>query len=284
MLRPLGFFFRGDLSGLNDSPLIPLNALAGTRYAKILNYPSLDASELDARLRELAAVGVTAIRCVGPSMVEGIEILGKGCVGLVTQAVFEGKLVALKIRRSDADRPSMDEEARLLRSANSVNVGPRLITATKNFLVMESFQGLPLFRWATAGPKSDKSIKSVLSRLLNSCFKLDAIGLDHGELSHAPKNVLVGLKSTVCIVDFESASMVRRPSNVTSLLQYFLFGTISRTLHISRMIPPRGTVVRALSQYKHEGSVESYWRLLETMRLKHYYERGVVSAAGGAVV
>jgi len=251
---------------------------------KVLNYPASDDSELGVRLGELAAVGVTAIRFVGPSMIDGIQILGKGCVGLVTQAVFERRLVALKIRRSDADRPSMHEEARLLRLANSVNVGPRLITATKNFLVMELFSGLPLFRWASDGLKSSKSVKVVLSRLLDSCFKLDGIGLDHGELSHAPKNVLVGPNAGVCIVDFESASMVRRVANVTSLLQYFLFGSVSRTLDVSRLFPRRRNVVRALSQYKHQGSVESYSRLLETLRLKDYYERGIVSVRGGAVV
>jgi len=269
---------------LNNHRPIPLDAVAGTRYAKILNYPTSDDSELDVRLRELTAVGVTAIRFVGPSMIEGVQILGKGCVGLVTQAVFERKLVALKIRRTDADRASMHEEARLLRSANSVNVGPRLITATKNFLVMELFSGLPLFRWASSGSASNKSVKLILSRLLNSCFKLDAIGLDHGELSHAPKNVLVSPNAGVCIVDFESASMVRRAANVTSILQYFLFGSVSKTLRISRLFPRRRNVINALSHYKHEGSVESYRRLLETLRLKDYYERGTVSVEGGAVV
>jgi len=269
---------------LNKPSPIPVGSIAGTRYEKVLNYPAPDASEVDMRLRELAAIGVTAIRFVGPSMIEGVEILGKGCVGLVTQAMFEGKLVALKIRRSDADRPSMHEEARLLRVANSVSVGPRLIAATKNFLVMELFTGLTLFRWATERPKSGRSIKIVLSRLLDACFKLDGIGLDHGELSRAPKNVLVGPNSRVCIVDFESASMVRRVANVTSLLQYFLFGNISRALESSSALPPRRGVIRALSQYKHEGSLESYRQLLGTMGLKHYYDRGTVSTRGGAVV
>jgi len=269
---------------LNNFPRIPLRAIAGSRYAKVLNYPAGDGPELDMRLSELAAIGVTSIRFVGPSMVEGIEILGKGCVGLVTQAVYEGKVVALKIRRSDADRPSMYEEARMLRLANLVHVGPQLIATTRNYLVMELVPGLPLFRWANAGRKSKKSVRLVLCRLLNYCFKLDAVGLDHGELSHAPKNVLVNQNDDVRIVDFETASMVRRVANVTSLLQYFLFGNISKTLGVSRIFQDRRTVVRALSQYKHEGSVDSYARLLETLRLKHYYDRAIVSAQGGAVV
>ena len=269
---------------MNKRPLIPLRAIAGSRYAKILNYPAGDGPELGRRLSELAAVGVTSLRFAGPSMVEGIEILGKGCVGLVTQAVYEGNVVALKIRRSDADRPSMYEEARMLRLANSVHVGPQLIAATKNYLVMELVPGLPLFRWANAGRKSKKSVRRVLCRLMNHCFKLDAVGLDHGELSHAPRNVLVSQNDDACIVDFETASMVRRVANVTSLLQYFLFGSISKTLGISKMFPHGRSVILALSQYKQEASVESYRRLLEALRLKHYYDRALVSGQGGAVV
>ena len=257
---------------------VPLDLIPGTRNSKILTYPSTDCAQLDARLTELAATGIGAIRFIGPSMVEGIEILGKGCVGLVTQAILEDELVALKVRRLDADRPSMHEEARLLRLANSVGVGPRLITATTNFLVMELFDGLPLFRWANSLTKRKESVKAVLSGLLNDCFKLDAIGLDHGELSRAPKNVLVGRDGEGCIVDFESASMVRRVANVTSLMQYFLFGSISKTRQLRGMSPRRRMVLSALTEYKHEGSVESYLWLLKTLGLKDYYEHGRVFA------
>jgi len=269
---------------LNNHQPVPIEAIEGTAYAKVLNYPASDGREVGLRVRELTAIGITGIRFVGPSMIDGIKILGKGCVGLVTQALFEGKPVALKIRRFDADRPSMHEEARLLRFANSVNVGPRLIAATKNFLVMELFTGLPLFRWASGNRRPNAAVRLVLWRLLSSCVKLDAIGLDHGELSHAPKNVLIGPNARTCIVDFESASMVRRGSNITSLLQYFLYGSISRTLDTSRIFPQKRPILRALSRYKREASVESYLRLLETLQLKHYYHRSSVSDQGGAVV
>jgi putative serine/threonine protein kinase len=238
-----------------------------TRYTLILNYPASGEEAVAARLRELEATGVTAIRFVGPSMIDGLEVLGKGCVGIVTQAVLEDRLVALKIRRSDADRPSMYDEAWLLRLANSVNVGPRLLTATKNFLVMELFDGVPLFRWAVNQGRRRAVIREVLSSLLDACFRLDSIGLDHGELSRAPKNVLVGDGGETCVVDFESASAVRRVANVTSLLQYFLFGSISHSLSTSKMFPRRRKILMALSEYKQDGSLESYRKIREVLRL-----------------
>lgn len=205
---------------------------------------------------------------MGRTLVDGIPVLGKGCVGIVTRAILDSKPVALKIRRGDADRATMVDEARMLRLANSVGVGPRLISATKNFLVMEFFEGLPLFRWVDGlSTKSGSRVSSVLNQLLADCFRLDAIGLDHGELSHAPRNVLVNRSGGACVVDFESASTTRRVANVTSLLQYFLFGKISRRIREVRRFPDRRTVVRVLSDYKAEQSVESFQAILRLLDL-----------------
>jgi len=253
---------------LNESHSVRLKDIPGTRYEQILTYPIADQSQADTRLRELMSIGVTAICFTGHTTIGGIPILGKGCVGIVTQAIIEGKPVAVKMRRLDADRPSMEEEARLLRLANAVNVGPRLVAATRNLLAMELFDGVPLFRWAEGSPGRNMSLKQVLSDLLDACFRLDAVGLDHGELSHAPKNVLVGLTGKTCIVDFESASMVRRVANVTSLLQYFMFGRISRSLHTSRVFHEKRRILNDLSRYKEEGSIDSYRNLLHTLNLR----------------
>ncbi|MGP8068849.1 MAG: serine/threonine protein kinase [Candidatus Bathyarchaeia archaeon] len=252
---------------MNKNREIKLKELSDTRYSRILTYPTSDPGQADARIKELAAIGVTAICFNGATLIDGIPILGKGCVGIVTQAIIDGALVALKIRRLDADRPSMSEEARLLRLANAVNVGPRLITATRNLIAMELFDGAPLFKWAEASSHTERDLKQVMAGLLDACFRLDLVGLDHGELSHAPKNVLVGDERQTCIVDFESASMVRRVANVTSLLQYFMFGRISRSLQTSRIFHEKRKIINALSRYKAEGSIENYRDILQTIHL-----------------
>ncbi len=252
---------------MREAREIPLSRLLSSPYSPILTYPRLDLEEAKQRIGELSDMGVSTLRFKGVTLVDGMRILGKGCVGIVTQARMDGELVALKIRRLDADRPSMNEEARLLRLANSVNVGPRLITATKNFLAMELIEGIPLFRWAENLRPTRKAVKRIVAELLDACLSLDSIGLDHGELSHAPKNVLVNRSGHPSIVDFESASTVRRVANVTSLMQYFLFGRISRNLHTSTIFPERKTILKALAEYKHQGSIESLQRLLEVLGL-----------------
>jgi len=253
---------------LSNDNEIPLTKLMGTRYARILTYPSSDEAKTRDRIRELSALGVVSLIFKGATLIDGVPVLGKGCVGIVVLAELDGVPVALKIRREDADRPTMVNEGRLLRLANSVDVGPKLITQTRNFLAMQFIEGKPLFRWAETQTSSNmRATKTVLKELLSSCFRLDAIGLDHGELSHAPKNVLIDKNHKPCIVDFESASTTRRTANVTSLLQYFLFGRISKAINASKIFPEKKTIIRALSEYKREPCVENFRSVLRVLEL-----------------
>jgi putative serine/threonine protein kinase len=248
---------------------IPVTTFVGTDYSRILTYPGKSDEEVKERMSELVEIGVTDLCFEGSTLIDGIPILGKGCVGLVTKATLDGVPIALKIRRTDADRSSMRNEGRLLRLANSVDVGPRLIAATKNFLAMELIAGVPLFKWAESSFSAKKmQVKHILRSLLEDCFRLDTIGLDHGELSHAPKNVLVSTTGEPFVVDFETASTARRVANVTSLLQYFLFGRISRRIRASIKLPRKDTVLKALVAYKREGSVESFQNILRVLELE----------------
>jgi len=248
---------------------LQLEDIIETRASRLLTYPQTDPTEAKNRIDELRAADITAIQFRGSTRIDGIPLLGKGCVGVVVQARLDRTKIALKIRRTDANRSDMMEEARLLRTANSVNVGPRLITATRNFLAMELFEGEPLFKWAQT-QRETTSLRFVLRHLLFQCFRLDAIGLDHGELSHAPKNVLVGAHDGSCIVDFETASTSRRVANVTSLLQYFIFGQLSKQIGARRLFGSRKSLLRTLTVYKEDNSVTNFHKILEELSLDEH--------------
>jgi len=253
---------------LEDQQL-QLEDITGTRASRFLTYPQDNPEELKNRIDELRAAHITALQFRGPTRIDGIPLLGKGCVGIVVQATLDNTTIALKIRRADANRFDMTDEARLLRTANSVNVGPRLITATRNFLAMELFKGEPLFKWAQIR-RERRAIRFVIRRLLLDCFKLDSIGLDHGELSRAPKNVLIGLDGSACIVDFETASTSRRVANVTSLLQYFMFGQLSRKIGARRLFKNKKSLVKALAAYKQDNSVTNFHKILEKLSVNRH--------------
>ena len=199
--------------------LVPLGGLWVSPFADVICYPRLTRKELCVRLGELERLGITAVEFTGEKIVDGVRVLGKGCVGVVVKAYAGGGgVVALKVRRTDADRKEMKHEAEMLRAANGVGVGPRFLGQSRDFLIMEYVRGRLLPDWLQRA-ENVEAVRRVLRSVLGQCFRLDACGLDHGELSHAPKHVIVRGGKPV-IVDFESASTTRRVQNVTALAQY----------------------------------------------------------------
>lgn len=257
-------FSREGLRGLGEHAPLSRKLVETSDLAAILCYPRPEAREVEARMQELASIGVDALELSGAHQIGRSKVLGKGCVGIVVKALMHGKAVALKIRRVDADRRDMNHEADMLRLANSVDVGPRLLAKSDNFLVMELINGLPLNRWVAMLPRigCKRRVRRVVGGLLDDCYRLDGISLDHGELSEAPKNVLVDENGVPRIVDFESASDKRRPSNVTSIAQYLLIGggpakRVRDILGWRR----RASLIRALREYKHHPDDQSFQRI-----------------------
>jgi len=119
----------------------------------------------------------------------------------------------------------------MLSTANSASVAPRLITASKNFLLTQLIDGELLPNWLKTN-KDAAVVKQVLGEVLEQCFRLDQVGLDHGELSKAPKHVLVDKAQKPFIVDFETASVERKVANVTAVCQYLFAGnsTVAKIL------------------------------------------------------
>lgn len=206
--------------------MLPIERLVEEPYASILCYPRVTRVELEKRLRQLGSLGITFVEFAGEKQVLKVHVLGKGCVGIVVLARRGRQRVALKVRRVDADRLGMQHEARMLERANSVGVGPRLLGVTEDFLMMQFVEGDLLPVWLEK-VRLEVRAKEVLHEVLDQCWRLDEAGLDHGELSHAPKHLIVDKRCTPFIVDFESASADRRPANVTSVCQFLFISGIA---------------------------------------------------------
>jgi putative serine/threonine protein kinase len=240
-----------------------LGELLAGKAGFLLSYPSFDEEEAGKRLRELRGLGVEAVELVGRHGVRGVLVLGKGHVGVVVAAVLGGRRVALKIRRVDADRSSLEGEAVSLGVANGASVGPRLVGSSRNFLVMELVEGEYLVDWVGGLASSDAGrLRRVLSRVLWKARRLDVAGLDHGELARAYRHVIVAGEEPR-IIDFESASVVRRCANVTSLAQYLFFnrrmaGAVGGVVPL----PERGGLIGALREYRRAPSDGSFRRVL----------------------
>ena len=243
---------------------VPIEALIEEPYASIMCYPRTNPTEIQKRLEELRQHEVSAVEFMGKTSASNIPVLGKGCVGVVVVAQVKGQRVALKMRRIDADRPDFTHEAQMLQKANAIDVGPKFIAASKNFLLSQLIDGDLLEDWLET--QLDKElIRKVLVEILEQCWRLDENGLDHGEISKAPKHLLVDKAGKPFIVDFETASIMRRVINVTSVCQFLFMGNSRAAKMLGEVfgVKQKTELILALKNFKKNTNRKNFEELLE---------------------
>lgn len=246
----------------------PIDVFLCKPYSGILSYPRRDGRTVRSRLAELEKMGVTEVSFSGSSSLAGVNVLGKGHAGIVVLARMGDLRVALKIRRLDSGRYTMKGEEEMLRRANGAGVGPKLIAAGRNLLAMEYMGGMKIGEWfeVYATAPNQRRVKLIVKKIIRDCYKLDREGLDHGELNRISKHVIVGRKTA--IVDFESASVRRRVSNVTSATQGIFIGSgIAKKIGRVYRLPKKEKIISALREYKASPDTERLNRLFQVLKL-----------------
>ncbi len=238
-------------------------------YSNILGYPNATNRQIKSRINELEKLKIKSICLVCPTSIGSLAILVTVYVGVVVVVKLGNKEVALKIRRTDSQRENMKNEAVLLKLVNSVKVGPKIIDVSKNFLIMEYLEEEKFSNWIRMlkGSGSVKKLKSTIKSALEDCYRLDQIGFDHGELSNISKHVIVS-KTKVSLIDFESSSTNRKPSNVTSITQAFFIGSgIAKQTQKIYKNSSKEKIIDALKSYKQEKTRENFENLLKVLKL-----------------
>jgi putative serine/threonine protein kinase len=246
--------------------VVSLKGLSKNKHGQILCYPRCEQEELGRRLKELERLGVQTIEFTGEKNVFDVPVLGKGCVGVVVVAYTNSGRAALKIRRVDADRKGMFHEGEMLNRANAIDVGPKLLEISENFLLMELVEGTHFPEWIKSmeGREEQWRVHLVLKDILEQCYRLDEAGLDHGELSNAPKHIIVDADDRPHLIDFETASINRRVSNVTSVCQYLFLGSqIADKVKEKLGEVDEKELINALRTYKRERTRENFEKILE---------------------
>jgi len=250
---------------LQQNETVSLKQLLNEKYGKIICYPKHDLRELKRRIKELKKLGVIAVEFTGDKNAFNVPVLGKGCVGVVVTAITDQGKAALKIRRMDADRTGMQHEAEMLRKANDVDVGPRLLDTTENFLLMKFINGTLLPQWIETleGKETKYRIQKVLRAILEQCWRLDETGLDHGQLSRAPKHIIIDENDNSYLIDFETASLNRRVSNVTSICQFlFIRSQIAKTIIKKLGEINQEELIKTLKTYKQQRTRKNCEKIL----------------------
>ncbi len=254
-------------------------------HGALLCYPGTDLNSFGSRVTQLKKLGVKELILEGDSKIGRYGVLGKGCVSVVVRATLkkETKVVALKIRRVDANRPSMKRDFELQKLANAFGVGPRAISSSQDFFVMEYIDSIKIGKWFEHLKTRSSKIyaRKMIRNTLTQCFLLDLNRLDHGELSNPSKHILIKRDSTepeIVIIDFESASTVRKPANLTAVAQFLFLGgwqaaKMRRILGIDTpdksgkmRVLNRSKLIDLLREYKDRPSSESFEKILSFVK------------------
>jgi len=232
-----------------------------TWFDKIICYPKFTEDEYKRRIEELKSLGIEDIIEEGKTLVYGKRILGKGTTALVVKAVFQANFVALKIRRTDSNRESMEKEAQILNLLKDTGIVPKVLAYSKNFIVMELVEGEKIDDFLNKADHNE--IKRIIKRLLEICIILDKMGIDHGDLNNASDHIIIG--NDIKIIDFESASINRRAQNLTSIVSYLFLSNKPFSKKILSLFKfERDEIIKILREYK-KGNYESIKFLLDKL-------------------
>jgi len=176
---------------------------------------------------------------------------------------------ALKIRRTDANRPDMEQEVRITSMVNRLGIGPTVYDHSKDFILMRLLDYVELEEWLRGlrGQGTREAARTMVHSILNQCRKLDIMGVDHGQLSNLRKHAVVA-EGVPWIVDFESAGTSRKPKNVTTAAQYlFIGGRLSPRLRRVLGIRDVSPLLKLLSDYKGDISDYTYSKIIDVLRI-----------------
>lgn len=187
------------------------------------------------------------------------KFYSKGTTSLIFLGKWRNKEVIIKLERLDTPRKNLQREANILRVLKGHEISPLLIDYgmfnNREFLVREFAIGEPLL-YTT--PEKDH-----LLQILEETYKLDLLGIDHGQIQGG-KHIIIG--DHVWIIDFEKASLRRKPKNVTTAMAMIFLNNnvISKRVREKFKINPMflETLRKELKQYKETKNIEKIKELL----------------------
>ena len=226
-------------------------------------------------MSDLNKIGVKDAILEGPTRVCELNILGKGHSGIVLKVnPYSEKSMALKIRRVDSRRKDSLNEVNNQKLANLAGRGPKIIVNTMDLILMVLIRGKGISDWlddpSNLNRQNSKNILNIVYEILEQCYRLDVLNLDHGELTRIDNHIMISEDNHIHIIDFESSSTKRKPSNVTSSSQALLLsgGSISKKICRFIEIKEPNFLLNHLKKYKKSKSRQNFENILSLVTEK----------------
>ncbi len=249
---------------------ISVEELKREPYRILLSYPNIVQERVEILAKELLGAGVSQVLLIGSTKLDGLNILGKGCTAIVFAAETVYGRAAVKVLRVDANRKTLENEAKFLKIVNEHDIGPKLYHTSKEFIIVEYVEGKRIGEYIRElrGKGVSKRLKKLVKAMLEQAYVLDQNRIAHCELSNPLKHIIIDKNEKPVIIDFESATSNKKYSNLTALAQsLFIGGKISPKIRRIMNIRDTEKIVTALKEYKTKMDFESFKRVLESVKI-----------------
>ncbi len=211
-----------------------LHQLSSEDFCRILKQYKYNLRECLGLLSELRTHGLEYFYNYGLRNIYGnLRVVGAGFTGVSLLALFNNKVSIVKILRKDSRRTDMLHECNILETSSRLGVSPYVYSCSENYIVMEFVDGPTLAEYLKEYREARRpyDLRLVLRSMIYKAHLLDIHHIDHGELSRPYKHVIISPRG-VYFVDFDSASLLRKPRNLTSILGgiFFRYNEFSKTI------------------------------------------------------
>ena len=183
------------------------------------------------------------------SRIKNKKYYAKGKRSIVYVGFLDKKKVVIKKQKKNiAAKEIAKAEAKWLRLLNKHNIGPKLISEGRDYIIMEFISGKPIMKFLKTAKKHD--IEKVISKILNQCIVLDSLKITKKEM-HKPLKHIIIYKNSPKFIDFERAKFSQKPKNLTQFCQFLTSKKVSAILRKKGIIINKKILKKFLKDYKH---------------------------------
>ena len=168
----------------------------------------------------------------------GFRVLGKGYSSIIVKALHRsGDVIAVKIRRLDSRRGSLELEGMVLDYLQPLHIVPRIYFWGKDVIGMEYIECESVVEYLKRMAETSlKKFIKVLVKMFSNLYILDLFQIDHGELNR-PHGHMFWCGDHLKIIDWESARYRVNPHNLTMFASYiFIRSSIVGIIDKDRVI------------------------------------------------
>ncbi|MBI5391482.1 hypothetical protein HZB00_00610 [Candidatus Woesearchaeota archaeon] len=187
-----------------------------------------------------------------------LEFLAKGKRGKVF--LWKKKYV-IKIKNPESEAEGrIENEARFLKKVNKRGIGPKVIEATKEYVISTFIPGIRIDEYL----EKTKHPGKVLNSILDQCFILDQLKINKLEMHHPVKHIIIN-KNKPVFIDFERCYETNNPKNVTQFCQFIL--NREEFLKTKGIVFNKEKVMQIIKKYKKSHTKKDFQELKKEFNL-----------------